>query len=213
MAVVDVPIPTGADPTPGSGTSSGTPEQSSSGPGGQGTVPASASPLASAPAGGSGTGAATPATGQGEPAPATAQGHPAPESGEPSPGKDELSKLQAELAKLQAKLDAQGETSKAHEAEIAKARKAHRDTLLGQLGVKPIYRDLCPDVDPFSESGRKAIEDFYTARPELVQARPEATHTEVNFEALTKDKPSGFLVSPAKVKDSMRILRDSFGRG
>ena len=102
------------------------------------------------------------------------------------------------IAENEAKLAKMGE-------QLEKQRKAARDNALDSLGVLPKYRALAPDVDPFTDDGKAALERFAADHPEILRARPNRVP---EFDAAKWSKAqSPHLVSVDKIRESKAILR------
>jgi len=76
----------------------------------------------------------------------------------------QLDSEKSERAKLEERMAAT-ETARASEAKAARTER--RDAALERLGILPGYRAMAPDLDPREEEGRKALQAWADAHPEI----------------------------------------------
>ena len=113
---------------------------------------------------------------------------------------EETARRVAELEALIA--DLQGKSSNI-ESEMANNRQAMRNSVLDGLGVLGKYRQYAPEVDPFTDDGRAALEAWATENPELLSARPTPV-VEVDTEKVKSNMRSPHLVDFKTFSKSMK---------
>ena len=137
----------------------------------------------------------------------TAQAEPAPEQdvqriSEIDKSSDAV-EAQPDISALEAQIQALQEAQKQSASTLEKHEQAMRDTLLSKLGVLEKYRQFAPTVDPFSDEGRAALEQWAQNNVELLEARPSAV-PEVDLDQFKSKMRSPHLVDLASFNKSMR---------
>ena len=107
-----------------------------------------------------------------------------------------IKELEAVIAGLKDSLDGT-------DAKVATHREAMKASVLDGLHVLPKYRDFAPDVDPFSEDGRKALETWAADNPELLNVRPSPV-VDVDTDKLKGKMRSPHLVDFGTFSKSMK---------
>jgi hypothetical protein len=78
-----------------------------------------------------------------------------------------------------------------------------RDSLLSGLNVLEKYRSYAPEVDPFTDEGKQALENWAKENPELLASRPQPV-VNVDTSKFKEKMRSPHLVDFKKFSESLK---------
>jgi len=104
--------------------------------------------------------------------------------------------LEAVIAGLQSNIES-------NKSQIEINKSAMRDSLLSGLNVLEKYRSYAPEVDPFTDEGKQALENWAKENPELLASRPQPV-VNVDTSKFKEKMRSPHLVDFKKFSESLK---------